>query len=339
MNNNILETEVTTNIEAEKETILNIENLTVHFEMDYGVVEAVNNLSLHINKGETLGLVGETGAGKTTVALSIMGLIQKPQGHIIDGNITFDGESLLDKSERQMRKIRGKKISMIFQDPMTALNPILTVGEQIAEVVSIHHKMTKPQALLKAKELLAMVGIPETRSKEYPHQFSGGMKQRVVIAIAMACNPELLIADEPTTALDVTIQAQVLELMKEQIQKNDMSVLMITHDLGVIAEICDRCAVMYAGEIVEYGSVYQVLDTPIHPYTLGLLNSLPSIDKDVDRLIPIKGSMSDPLDLPTHCSFLDRCDKCTDKCKEGDPKLIEVEPGHFVKCFNCGGAE
>ena len=316
-----------------EQPILQIKDLIVHFEMDYGIVEAVNNLSLEIRRGEVLGLVGETGAGKTTVALSIMGLVQKPQGHVIQGSIVLDGEELLEKSAKQMRHIRGQKVSMIFQDPMTALNPLETVGSQIAEVIQIHQKVSLSEAMLKAKELLTMVGIDEKRSGEYPHQFSGGMKQRVVIAIAMACRPMLLIADEPTTALDVTIQAQVLELMKEQIRSNNMSVLMITHDLGVIAEICDRCAVMYAGEVVEEGTTYQVIDTPRHPYTVGLLGSLPTIDKDVDRLIPIEGAMSDPLDLPTYCSFYDRCPDRCDRCKEGNPILKEVEPGHFVKCF------
>ena len=316
-----------------EQPILQIKDLIVHFEMDYGIVEAVNNLSLEIRRGEVLGLVGETGAGKTTVALSIMGLLQKPQGHVIRGSVVLDGEELLSKNKKQMRHIRGQKVSMIFQDPMTALNPLETVGSQIAEVIKIHQKVSAAEALLKAKELLTMVGIDEKRAGEYPHQFSGGMKQRVVIAIAMACRPMLLIADEPTTALDVTIQAQVLELMKEQIRNNNMSVLMITHDLGVIAEICDRCAVMYAGEIVEEGTTYQVIDTPRHPYTVGLLHSLPTIDKDVDRLIPIEGAMSDPLDLPAYCSFYDRCPDRCDRCKEGNPVLREIEPGHFVKCF------
>ena len=316
-----------------EQPILSIKDLIVHFEMDYGIVEAVNDLTLDIRRGEVLGLVGETGAGKTTVALSIMGLLQKPQGHVIRGSVVLDGEELLSKNKKQMRHIRGQKVSMIFQDPMTALNPLETVGSQIAEVIKIHQKVSSAEALLKAKEMLTMVGIDEKRAGEYPHQFPGGMKERVVIAIALACHPMLLIADEPTTALDVTIQAQVLELMKEQIKNNNMSVLMITHDLGVIAEICDRCAVMYAGEIVEEGTTYQVIDTPRHPYTVGLLNSLPTIDKDVDRLIPIEGAMSDPLDLPGYCSFYDRCPDRCEKCKTANPVLKEIEPGHFVKCF------
>ena len=321
------------NNEVTNDNILSIKNLVVHFEMDYGVVEAVNDFSIDIKKGETLGLVGETGAGKTTVALSIMGLLQKPQGHVIQGSILLDGEELLTKTNKQMRKIRGERISMIFQDPMTALNPIMTVGDQISEVLRIHEKLSRVEAKIKAQELLAMVGIPEARYGEYPHEFSGGMKQRVVIAIALACNPDFLIADEPTTALDVTIQAQVLELMREQIKSHNMSMMLITHDLGVVAEVCDKCAVMYAGEVVEYGTVYQVLDTPKHPYTLGLLNSLPTLNKDVDRLEPIPGMMSDPLDLPNHCSFCERCSCPLPRCTEGEPRMIEIEPGHFVKCF------
>lgn len=318
------------------DVLLKIENLTVHYEMDNSVVEAVNNISISIKKGETLGLVGETGAGKTTAALSILGLVQKPRGHIIDGEIYLNGENLLEKSEKQMRKIRGGKISMVFQDPMTALNPVMTVGQQIAEVIRLHDKLSRRDAVVKAKALLNTVGIPDNRVGEYPHQFSGGMKQRVVIAIAMACNPELLVADEPTTALDVTIQAQVLELMKEQIRSSDMAVLLITHDLGVVAEICNKCAVMYAGEIVEYGTVEDILDAPKHPYTQNLLNSLPSLDKDVKRLKPIKGAMSDPTNLPSYCSFYDRCDQHIDQCMTGNPVLSEVSPGHLSKCILCG---
>ena len=315
------------------EDLLKIENLTVHYEMDTSVVEAVNNVSLTVAKGETLGLVGETGAGKTTTALSILGLVQKPRGHILSGKIFFDGEDLLTKSQRQMQKIRGNKISMIFQDPMTALNPVFTVGDQIAEVVRLHKKCSAAEAMAVAKQTLMTVGIPDYRYKEYPMQFSGGMKQRVVIAIALACNPELLIADEPTTALDVTIQAQVLELMKEQIKERSMSMIMITHDLGVVAEVCDKCAVMYAGEIVEYGTVADVLDNPTHPYTRNLLNSLPDIESDAKRLQPIEGAASDPSNLPEYCSFCPRCKERLDCCDKGEPKMAEVAPGHFVRCF------
>ncbi len=315
------------------ENLLQIKNLTVHYNMETSVVEAVNDISLDIEKGETLGLVGETGAGKTTTALAIMGLLQKARAEVIGGEIYLNGESLLDKSPKAMQKIRGEKISMIFQDPMTALNPVLTVGDQISEVIRLHEKCSRAEAFARAKEMLETVGIPSYRIKEYPHQFSGGMKQRVVIAIALACSPDLLIADEPTTALDVTIQAQVLELMKEQIQQRDMSVIMITHDLGVVAEICDKCAVMYAGEIVEYGTVEDVLDNPTHPYTKNLLNSLPSIDGEIKKLQPIEGAVSDPTNLPSYCSFYSRCKECSERCTEGNPVLQEIAPGHWSKCF------
>ena len=287
-----------------------------------------------MKKGEILGLVGETGAGKSSVALSIMQLLQKPQSRIIRGSILYEGEDLLKKSRRQMKQVRGEKISMIFQDPMTALNPVLTVGDLISEVIRLHSKISRGEAMVKAKELLAMVGIPKERIKDYPHQFSGGMKQRVVIAIALACSPQLLIADEPTTALDVTIQAQVLELIKQLREQNGMSMIMITHDFGIIAEICETCAVMYAGEIVEYGTVDHILDNPCHPYSKGLLGSIPDLNSTVHRLKPIPGLMSNPMNLPPYCSFAERCHQCCDECKKGEPKYQEVEPGHFVKCFS-----
>ena len=238
-----------------------------------------------------------------------------------------------------MQKIRGSKISMIFQDPMTALNPVHCVGDQIAEVIGLHSHVTRHEAMLKAMDMMKLVGIMPERYKDYPHEFSGGMKQRIVIAIALACNPELIIADEPTTALDVTIQAQVLEMMKELRVKYDTSMLMITHDFGVIAEVCDRCAVIYAGEIVEYGTVEQIFDDPRHPYTLGLFHSLPDLDHDVERLKPIPGLIADPMDLPEYCSFYDRCDHRCDGCRAGNPALTEVAPGHFVRCFVCGREE
>lgn len=315
------------------EELLRIENLIVHYEMETSVVEAVNNVSLAVEKGETLGLVGETGAGKTTTALAILGLIPKPRGHIIDGKIMLGDDNLLEKTSKSMQKIRGNKISMIFQDPMTALNPVINVGDQISEVIRRHEKCSRAEAMAKAKEMLVTVGIPDYRYKEYPNQFSGGMKQRVVIAIALACNPELLIADEPTTALDVTIQAQVLELMKEQIRERGMSVIMITHDLGVVAEVCDKCAVMYAGEIVEYGTVEDILDIPTHPYTKNLLNSLPALDSEVERLQPIEGKISDPANLPVYCSFYDRCKERVNECLQGTPELSEYSKGHYVRCF------
>ena len=252
------------------ENMLNVENLVIHYETDEEVVEAVNNISFSLKKGEVLGLVGETGAGKTTTALGIMGLLPAKVGHVIQGKIELDGENLFDKSEKEMRKIRGKKISMIFQDPMTALNPVKTVGDQIAEVVLLHSHCSKAEALKRAQDMLAMVGIVPERYKDYPHQFSGGMKQRIVIAIALACEPELLIADEPTTALDVTIQAQILDMMRKLQKEQGTSMILITHDLGVVAEMCDHCAVMYAGELVEYGTVEEIFDHPKHPYTQAL---------------------------------------------------------------------
>lgn len=315
------------------ENMLNIENLVIHYETDEEVVEAVNNISLHLNKGEVLGLVGETGAGKTTTALGIMGLLPEKVGHVIQGKIELDGGNLFDKSEKDMRKIRGKKISMIFQDPMTALNPVKTVGEQIAEVVLLHNHCSKVEAMRRAQDMLGMVGIVPERYKEYPHQFSGGMKQRIVIAIALACEPELLIADEPTTALDVTIQAQILDMMRKLQSEQGTSMILITHDLGVVAEMCDHCAVMYAGEIVEYGTVEEIFDHPKHPYTKALYQSIPSLDKDVERLHVVPGMVTDPSNLPTYCSFADRCEEKCALCEKRDPGVTELDGGHLVKCL------
>lgn len=313
--------------------MLNVENLVIHYETDEEVVEAVNNISFRLKKGEVLGLVGETGAGKTTTALGIMGLLPPKVGHVIQGKIELDGENLFDKSEREMRNIRGKKISMIFQDPMTALNPVKTVGEQIAEVVLLHSHCSKVEALRRAQGMLAMVGIVPERYKDYPHQFSGGMKQRIVIAIALACEPELLIADEPTTALDVTIQAQILDMMRSLQKKQGTSMILITHDLGVVAEMCDHCAVMYAGELVEYGTVEEIFDNPKHPYTKALYQSIPSLDKDVDRLHVVPGMVTDPSNLPEYCSFADRCEAKCDLCEKADPKMIRLNEEHCVKCL------
>jgi peptide/nickel transport system ATP-binding protein len=314
--------------------LLDVSGLIVHYEMDEGVVEAVNNISFSINKGETIGLVGETGAGKTTVALSIMGLLPEKRAHVVSGSIRFDGEELLGKSNEEMLEIRGKKISMIFQDPMTALNPVKRIGEQLAEGIAIHwNKGQGKTPMEQAVDLLQVVGIPEERYGNYPFEFSGGMKQRVVIAMALACKPGLIIADEPTTALDVTIQAQVLDLMKKLIEESGTSVLLITHDFGVVAEICDRCAVVYAGEIVEYGPVGEVFDHPCHPYTIGLFNSLPKLEGDAITLKPIPGIMPDPSDLPAYCTFADRCEVSADACRQCDPAAVEVAPGHIVKCL------
>ncbi len=325
------------------ENVLEVKNLIVHYETQDGVSEAVNDISFSLKAGETMGLVGETGAGKTTVALTIMGLLPKPAGHVISGEVLLDGKNIIETSnkkgklrqnDRMMRKLRGNDIGMIFQDPMSALNPVMPVGEQIAEVVRLHNNVSKADAEKRAVEMMELVGISGERYKYYPHEFSGGMKQRIVIAMALACDPRVLIADEPTTALDVTIQAQVLDLMRGLKQKFNTALLMITHDLGVVSEICDKCAVVYAGQMVEYGSVEHIFNNPQHPYTKALFNAVPSLVKDVDRLESISGLMSDPMDLPTHCTFKDRCTAHSDKCGEIDPPLTEIEPGHFVRCYH-----
>ncbi|NYB73005.1 ABC transporter ATP-binding protein [Sedimentibacter hydroxybenzoicus DSM 7310] len=316
------------------EKILEIKNLKIEYKSNERTVEAVNNLNLLLNKGESLGIVGETGAGKTTTALGIMGLIPDPPGKIVNGEIIFEGHDILKLSKNKLRAVRGKKISMIFQDPMTSLNPVITVGDQIAESIRIHEKLSRADAVLKAKEMLELVGIPEERYAEYPHQFSGGMKQRVIIAIALSCNPELILADEPTTALDVTIQAQVLDLILKLKREKNTSMILITHDLGVVVEICEKVAIMYAGEIVEYGTTEQIYENTSHPYTRGLFDSIPDIDAKEDRLIPIQGLMPDPADLPKGCSFEPRCRYSTEKCKESNPDTQEIGNGHFVKCYN-----
>ncbi|WP_407641436.1 ABC transporter ATP-binding protein [Dethiosulfovibrio salsuginis] len=316
----------------DKKFILDIQDLTIHYVVESGTVHAVENLNLSLGYGENLGFVGETGAGKTTAALGIMRLVPDPPGKVIGGKIIFEGEDLLSKTESQMRAIRGGKISMIFQDPMTSLNPVITVDKQIAEMVLLHNDVTEQQALERAVEMLEMVGIKKERARDFPHQFSGGMKQRVVIAIALACNPALLIADEPTTALDVTIQAQVLELMKELRRKINTSLIMITHDLGIVAEMCDKVAIMYAGKVVEYASTEALFNRPAHPYTEGLFNSIPDLTEDEDELKVIKGLMPDPTDIPSGCSFHPRCPYAVETCSQEVPEMVEIEPGHFVAC-------
>ena len=313
--------------------LLKIEDLTIHYETRNASIHAVNNVSLTIRKGETLGLVGETGAGKTTTALGIMNLLPIPPGKIVSGRILFDGQDVLQMPDSKIRKIRGNQISMIFQDPMTALNPIMRVADQIAEVIHLHQGVSHAESLEQAAKTLEMVGIPASRGSDYPHQFSGGMKQRVVIAMALACSPRLLLADEPTTALDVTIQAQVLDMMKDLKNKLGSSMLMITHDLGIVAETCDNIAVMYAGEIVEYGSLEQIFDNTSHPYTKGLFGSLPQVGKRVRRLHSIAGLMPDPANLPAGCKFHPRCPMATQKCAREVPPTVEIEPGHFHKCW------
>ena len=315
------------------EKLLEIKDLTIEFTTDDEVVHAVNGLDIELNEGETIGLVGETGAGKTTSALGIMRLVPNPPGKIKKGKIIFEGEDLLDLPEERMREIRGNKISMIFQDPMTSLNPVMTVGEQIAEVIEIHENVTKVESMEKAKEMLELVGIPGARANDFPHQFSGGMKQRVVIAIALACNPNLLIADEPTTALDVTIQAQVLDLMNDLKTKFKTAMILITHDLGVVAQVCDKVAIMYAGEIVESGSLLDIYEDTKHPYTKGLFDSIPSLDEEAVRLKPIQGLMPDPTELPKGCKFHPRCPYSKEICSKQEPKVTEITKGHKVRCL------
>ena len=320
-------------------SLLEIKNLSIQYQTMDRTVCAVNDISLTIEKGETLGLVGETGAGKTTTALGILRLVPDPPGKIVGGEILYNGENVMEMNEAQLRDMRGGKISMIFQDPMTALNPVMRVADQIAEGIHLHSKCSKGEAMMEACRMLEMVGIPAERGVEYPHQFSGGMKQRVVIAMALACSPELLLADEPTTALDVTIQAQVLDMMNDLKKKMGTAVLLITHDLGVVAETCDKVAIMYAGEIVEYGTLEDIFDHVQHPYTQGLFGSLPSLDKSVHRLSPIYGLMPDPAHLPEGCKFNPRCPHVTEACRQRDPELTEVTPGHFVRCVNARKGE
>lgn len=317
----------------ENPNLLEVKNLVIHYDTFDGLVRALNGINFNVKRGETLGLVGETGAGKTTTALGIMGLVPDPPGKIMGGEIIFEGKNLLKLPSHEMGEIRGNQISMVFQDPMTSLNPIMTVGAQIAEVIEIHENVPKAEAQKKTIDLLELVGIPEERMHEYPHQFSGGMKQRVVIAIALACNPKLLIADEPTTALDVTIQAQVLELMQQIKEERDMSVILITHDLGVVADACDRVAIMYAGKIVETAPLEELFENPKHPYTIGLFGSIPRLDEDVDRLNPIKGLMPDPTDLPTGCAFHPRCSYAEEICKKQEPCITNINADHKIRCL------
>ena len=312
--------------------ILEIKNLRIHYTSDGELVEAVNGVSLELGRGETLGLVGETGAGKTTLAKGILGIIPNPPGKIVEGEVFFEGENLIGKSNSQMYKIRGKKISMIFQDPMTALNPVIPIGDQISEVVRIHEKCSRLEAANKAKQMLETVGIQGIRYGEYPHQFSGGMKQRVVIAMALACDPALLIADEPTTALDVTIQAQVLDLMNNLKKELNTSMILITHDFGVVAETCDKVAIMYAGEIIETGTAEDIFERGCHPYTKGLFASLPDMETDRGRLRPIAGLMPDPKNLPKGCKFAPRCPEKKDACDGCAKEIAEISDTHTVRC-------
>lgn len=314
------------------EMLLQVKDLTVEYTSEGSVIHAVNRVSFDLEKGKAIGLVGETGAGKTSIARAILGILPEPPAKVKSGQVLFEGKDLLKLSDREMQKIRGKKISMIFQDPMTALNPIMRIGDQIAEVIALHDKCGKAQSRQRAQQMLEMVGLPGERYYEYPHQFSGGMKQRVVIAMALACSPELLLADEPTTALDVTIQAEVLDMIRELRQKLGTSMIMITHDLGIVAEVCDTVAVVYAGEVMEYGTKAQIFHNPIFPYTIGLFGSLPDLDKDVDRLSPIEGLPPDPSNLPKGCAFHTRCPYADEECRKDHLPLRDMGDGHLCRC-------
>jgi peptide/nickel transport system ATP-binding protein len=313
--------------------LLEIKNLNVIYKTDDGTVYAVNDLNLEINNKETLGFVGETGAGKTTTAMSIMRLIPSPPGKIVSGEIIFEGADLLKKSQKEMRHILGQDISMIFQNPMTSLNPVMKVNEQIIEMILLHKNIDKNAAEEEACKLLEMVGIKRERASDYPHQFSGGMKQRVVIAMALACSPKLIIADEPTTALDVTIQAQVMDLMKELKDKFGTSMILITHDLGIVAEICDKVAIMYAGNVVEYATKEKLYNNPCHPYTIGLFNSIPKLDAEEEFLEEIGGLPPDPTEVIEGCCFNPRCSSCMEKCKKSKPAVKYIDDQHYVRCF------
>ena len=315
-------------------SLLDIKDLTIHFQTEEGDVRAVNGISLSVEPGKTLGLVGETGAGKTTTALGILRLVPDP-GKILAGSIEYKGTDIMKMSEKEVQDLRGNEISMIFQDPMTALNPVMTVGDQIAEVILRHQNCTKVEAEHRMMDMLDKVGISADRAGDYPHQFSGGMKQRIIIAIALACNPKLLLADEPTTALDVTIQAQVMRMINDLKREFGTSMILITHDLGIVAESCDEVAIMYAGQIVEYGSLEDIFDRTAHPYTQGLFGSIPRLDQDTDRLQPIQGLMPDPINLPAGCPFHPRCPYAKEVCGREEPAAYELTPGHVVRCLRC----
>lgn len=315
-----------------KDFAVEIKGLVVEYRTDYGTVQALNDMELAIERGKTLGLVGETGAGKTTTGLSLLRLIPDPPGVIVSGTIKLNGRDILKLDKKEMNSIRGKTVTMIFQDPMTSLDPVMTVEQQIAEVIKMHEKGNYNDFLNRARDMLELVGIPKNRGGEYPHQFSGGMKQRVVIAMALACNPELLIADEPTTALDVTIQAQVMDLMKKLREKYNTSMLMITHDLGIVAEICDEVSVVYAGHVIEHGTLNDIYKNTRHPYTEGLFNSLPNLKDRTAELKPIKGLMPDPTNLPKGCAFCPRCDYSMEICKTVKPCRVYRNATHYVEC-------
>ena len=320
-------------MEDNKNLILDIKDLVIHYETDDGVVEAVNGIDIQLEHGKTLGLVGETGSGKTTTALSILRLVPDPPGVIKNGSILLDGKDILNMPQKELEAIRGNTVSMIFQDPMTSLNPVLTVGDQIAEVIKLHDKISEKEAEQKAGDMLEVVGIPRERFGEYPHQFSGGMRQRVMIAMALACDPDILIADEPTTALDVTIQAQIIELMQEMQEKNGNAIIMITHDLGVVADMADKIMVMYAGRPVEFGTAEEIFYESRHPYTWGLIRSIPEqAIEEKKPLTPIHGNPPSLMNLPEGCVFSPRCPYATDKCRKQRPERVVTESGHYSAC-------
>ena len=325
-----------------EQKILEIKDLETYFYSSRGVAKAVDKVSYSVGKGEILGIVGESGCGKSVTALSILRLVKCPPGKIVGGQVLLDGKNLLELTEKEMEAVRGNRISMIFQEPMTSLNPLLTVGDQIMEPLIKHRGMNKQDAKKEAIHMLEAVGIPnaERRFKEYPNSMSGGMRQRVMIAMALCCDPEVLIADEPTTALDVTIQAQILDLMLNLRDKLGTSIIMITHDLGVVAEMCDRAAVMYCGSVVEEGPVKEIFKNPVHPYTKGLIASIPKLTTETERLFNIRGSVPSLLKLPEGCRFADRCDHCTEQCRKQFPPLTKVSEGHNVRCYlNAGGED
>lgn len=321
---------------SNNDVILEVKNLHTYFNTDAGVVKAVNGVNYNLNRGEVLGIVGESGSGKSVSSLSIMKLIPTPPGKIVDGEVLFDGKDLLKMNEKELRSVRGDKIAMIFQDPMTSLNPFLRISTQLMETIILHQKLKKEDARAKAIEMLTLVGIPSPnrRINDYPHQFSGGMRQRVMIAMALSCNPEVLIADEPTTALDVTIQAQILDLIKDLSNRLNTAVIMITHDLGVVAGMCDTVCVMYAGKVVEKASNNDIFNDPKHPYTEGLIKSVPRLDKASDqKLYSIEGQPPNVIDLPECCPFHPRCEKVMDKCKDSYPPEVEYDNGRMVRCW------
>ncbi|MFJ7726805.1 ABC transporter ATP-binding protein [Neobacillus sp. NPDC097160] len=317
------------------EPMLSVQNLKTYFYTDYGVVRSVDGVSFTVNEGETLGIVGESGSGKSVTALSILQLLPPRIGKIVDGSILFQDMDLTNLNEKKMRKIRGNDIAMIFQEPMTSLNPSYTIGNQIGEALRLHLKLSRKEAEKRSIELLKQVGIPRAEKivKDYPHRLSGGMRQRVVIAMALACNPKLIIADEPTTALDVTIQAQILELIQQMKKDGNTSIMMITHDLGVVSEVCDRVIVMYAGQVVEEADVKTIFTSPSHPYTMGLIESIPTLDDEVEWLETIPGSVPLPHEMPSGCKFASRCKFATEACSKEEPELYDIGSGQKSRCF------